>query len=48
MTTYKLTAKHGNIQHEFIYRDLSKALYIANRCTAKNFDTNLLKIHNYV
>ncbi len=43
MTTYKLTAKHGNIQHEFIYRDHSKALYVANRYAAKNFDTKLTK-----
>lgn len=43
MTTYKLTAKRGNIQHEFIYRDYSKALYVTNRYTAKYFDAKLTK-----
>ena len=42
MTRLKLLAERGKIHHEFIFRDLSKALSVRSRYNAKNFYTTLL------
>lgn len=42
MTRYRLIAEKDKIHHEFIYRDLAKALSVMDRYTSKYFYIQLL------